>query len=66
MCPACTKLVGTSAEVRPHDGLRLGHVEMGDKGDAEEWHCTDCGVRLFRFSRGSVLSSANLGVWEQY
>ncbi len=66
MCEACVKLVGVSAEVRPHDALRLGHVELGNRADEEEWHCNDCGARLFRFSKGSVLSRGNLGVWEKY
>lgn len=65
MCAACTNLIGKPAEVSPHDALRIGHVELGMQRDEEEWRCSDCGARLFRFSKG-VMSHGNLGVWQKY
>ena len=67
ICADCAALIGSPAEARPHRALRMGQVELGMDRDEEEWFCSDCGTRLFRFSKGSTLSrNSNLGKWQKY
>ncbi len=67
LCAACLQLVGESVDARPHESLRLEHMELGNSSDEETWRCKDCDNRLFRLSGGSV-RYRNLhrpSVWEK-
>ena len=64
ICAACENLIGQPAEIRPHDGLRLIHVEGDLYRDEEDWSCNECKARFYRFSKGAMPSNLNLGVWK--